>query len=454
MFLGTAILQPGRFNPLGTLIAVYFLATGILGLNLLGFTGWVTSVFYGGVLVVAVTISTAAPPPRGLTLRPGPPHRPLPRAPRPRPKGDHNACPLVGPRSSPPVPRRSPSRCSPPAPPAPPTRPTTPASAASAAADGPLADVGPTSRPRCSRATDPSTRRGSARSTSRPWPGKTVYYIPLTAQICVFQLYGEKLGEALDAVGVDLQICDGGANPSQIAGCIDQAVGRVGRGDRHRQRPLRHGRQRASRPPGRGHPVLIANQIPDPQQPADDSLAYLPGPATEMITSVADWIIADSDGQATVVLQKVTDNPSTIAWAEAAEQEFADRCPDCTVVVNEVSAANFPVIPSSTSSAILQNPDTGYVLAEFEHFVQPTIGGVQQTPNAASITIVSSAATLTGLQMISDGGPLHADAGQNFSFQGWATADAVFRLARRPGGPRVRHLLPAVHARTTSATST
>jgi ribose transport system permease protein len=57
-FLGTAILQPGRFNPLGTLIAVYFLATGILGLNLLGFTGWVTSVFYGGVLVIAVTVSS------------------------------------------------------------------------------------------------------------------------------------------------------------------------------------------------------------------------------------------------------------------------------------------------------------------------------------------------------------------------------------------------------------
>jgi ribose transport system permease protein len=57
-FLGTAILQPGRFNPLGTWIAVFFLATGILGLNLLGFTGWVTSVFYGGVLVLAVTISS------------------------------------------------------------------------------------------------------------------------------------------------------------------------------------------------------------------------------------------------------------------------------------------------------------------------------------------------------------------------------------------------------------
>ncbi|MEV6967418.1 ABC transporter permease [Hamadaea sp. NPDC051192] len=57
-FLGTAVLQPGRFNPLGTLIAVYFLATGVLGLQLLGATSWVSNVFYGGVLVVAVTLST------------------------------------------------------------------------------------------------------------------------------------------------------------------------------------------------------------------------------------------------------------------------------------------------------------------------------------------------------------------------------------------------------------
>ncbi|ONH61461.1 ABC transporter permease [Frankia sp. CcI49] len=57
-FLGTAILQPGRFNPLGTLVAVYFLATGILGLQLLGVAAWISNVFYGGVLIVAVTIST------------------------------------------------------------------------------------------------------------------------------------------------------------------------------------------------------------------------------------------------------------------------------------------------------------------------------------------------------------------------------------------------------------
>jgi ribose transport system permease protein len=58
VFLGTAIIEPGRFNPLGTLAGIYFLATGIIGLQLLGLQAWVTSVFYGGVLVIAVTIST------------------------------------------------------------------------------------------------------------------------------------------------------------------------------------------------------------------------------------------------------------------------------------------------------------------------------------------------------------------------------------------------------------
>lgn len=59
-FLGTAVVQPGKFNPVGTLVTIYFLVTGIVGLQLLGFTGWVSNVFYGAALVVAITVSTVA----------------------------------------------------------------------------------------------------------------------------------------------------------------------------------------------------------------------------------------------------------------------------------------------------------------------------------------------------------------------------------------------------------
>lgn len=57
-FLGTAAIKPGRFNPLGTMVAIYFLVTGIVGLQLLGYTGWVSDVFYGSALIIAVIVST------------------------------------------------------------------------------------------------------------------------------------------------------------------------------------------------------------------------------------------------------------------------------------------------------------------------------------------------------------------------------------------------------------
>lgn len=53
-FLGSTVLRIGRFNPWGTLIAVYFLVTGITGLQLLGAQQYVQQLFYGGALVIAV----------------------------------------------------------------------------------------------------------------------------------------------------------------------------------------------------------------------------------------------------------------------------------------------------------------------------------------------------------------------------------------------------------------
>jgi len=56
-FLGATAVNPGRFNPWGSFIAVYFLVTGITGLQLLGLVGWIEQVFYGASLVLAVTFS-------------------------------------------------------------------------------------------------------------------------------------------------------------------------------------------------------------------------------------------------------------------------------------------------------------------------------------------------------------------------------------------------------------
>jgi ribose transport system permease protein len=57
VFLGSTTILPGRFNPWGSVIAVYFLGTGVLGLELLGASNYVQDVFFGGGLVIAVVAS-------------------------------------------------------------------------------------------------------------------------------------------------------------------------------------------------------------------------------------------------------------------------------------------------------------------------------------------------------------------------------------------------------------
>lgn len=59
-FLGAAIVEPGTSNPIGTMIAVLFLATGISGLVLVGLDPWIRDVFYGAAVVAAVTVSRIA----------------------------------------------------------------------------------------------------------------------------------------------------------------------------------------------------------------------------------------------------------------------------------------------------------------------------------------------------------------------------------------------------------
>nr|WP_296776179.1 ABC transporter permease [Rhodococcus sp. (in: high G+C Gram-positive bacteria)] len=56
-FLGATAIVPGRFNAIGTLVAVYFLVAGVVGLQMLGVPNFVQQLFYGGALIVAVALS-------------------------------------------------------------------------------------------------------------------------------------------------------------------------------------------------------------------------------------------------------------------------------------------------------------------------------------------------------------------------------------------------------------
>ena len=59
-FLGATVHTPGRFNVIGSVIAILFVGIGLNGLQLNGAPFWVQPVFQGGVLVLAVGLSRLA----------------------------------------------------------------------------------------------------------------------------------------------------------------------------------------------------------------------------------------------------------------------------------------------------------------------------------------------------------------------------------------------------------
>jgi ribose transport system permease protein len=57
VFLGSTQLRPGRFNVWGTLIAIYVLATGVQGLQLITGVQWLNDMFNGVALIAAVAFA-------------------------------------------------------------------------------------------------------------------------------------------------------------------------------------------------------------------------------------------------------------------------------------------------------------------------------------------------------------------------------------------------------------
>jgi ribose transport system permease protein len=58
-FLGSTQLKGGRYNVWGALIAIIVLAVGAKGFQLLGYAFWVTDIFYGAALIVAVGLAVS-----------------------------------------------------------------------------------------------------------------------------------------------------------------------------------------------------------------------------------------------------------------------------------------------------------------------------------------------------------------------------------------------------------
>jgi ribose transport system substrate-binding protein len=270
----------------------------------------------------------------------------------------------------------------------------------------------------------------------RSLSGKTVWYVPITEKVEFFQAVTSGLRKALGKAGVKLRSCSGEANPSATASCVNQAVDARAGAIVLDAIPIAVAAQAFEAAKASNIPVLVTDQEPPPPGVpggvksgiGDSKLAYTLSPL-EFEKAAADWIIADSNGKANVLISELTDSPSTQIWIEkGAIGEFKSKCPGCKTYVSKINIASLQLAPSKTSSDLLRHQDVNYMLPEFDATVQPIQAGVQQAGFRNKVKAISVSGLLFALQQVKSDGFLKADVGIDYAYQGWAIADEVFRM--------------------------
>ncbi|MFF2370540.1 sugar ABC transporter substrate-binding protein [Agromyces sp. NPDC058110] len=258
--------------------------------------------------------------------------------------------------------------------------------------------------------------------------GETVYYVPVTLQSPQFSIVSAQLTEALETVGISVQVCDGKGNPSDIGSCIGQGTQAGAAAIVTDAVPYGLAANALDAAQAAGIPVVISNQIPDDTHPASETLGYVPAGGSDQEIAIAQWITKDSGGTANILINRTADGPSQKAYVQAGTDELDSICPDCTYTINDVSSSNFPQVTPSVSAALLNDPTIGYVVNDFAQFLQPTQGGVQAAGMMESVKGVTGSAGIGALQALESNTYLYAATGQANAYQGWVEADLALRL--------------------------
>lgn len=265
--------------------------------------------------------------------------------------------------------------------------------------------------------------------------GKTVYYVPLTLQAPQFGVTQKAVVAAFDKVGIKVQTCNANANPTGVAQCFTQATKGHAIGIITDAVPYVMAAAAFQNAASAGIPVLNTNNSQGGGAPAaSDKLGYIYAPADAQMDAVMDWIANDSKGTAHILVNEDTDGPSPVEYVASGKKELTKVCPNCTLTINKISTSNFSLVAPSTSAALLKNPSINYVISEFDQFLQPTQGGVQQASKTSSVKGASGAAQLAGLQQLSKKNFTYVEAGQASVYQGWVDADAILRMATGTAG--------------------
>jgi ribose transport system substrate-binding protein len=256
--------------------------------------------------------------------------------------------------------------------------------------------------------------------------GTTVWYIPIFLQAPAFTADAAALVKPLALAGVTVHVCDAGANPSQGAACINQAVAA------HASGIVTDAINYSFAPQAyaaaiQAHIPIVATQNDDSQGfPKTSDLKTVSNGLPQTAALGADWIIANSKGKANVLYAADNSNDGTIE-ANSVKNEFSKYCPGCTLTVDTFSDPTVDDLTSSVPAALTSNPNINYVYAAYD---APSGALALQGANTVAsgrFKFVAFTGQPPGMERVA-AGQQSVDPANDCADAMWNSADALFRI--------------------------
>jgi ribose transport system substrate-binding protein len=264
--------------------------------------------------------------------------------------------------------------------------------------------------------------------------GKTVFEIPITSEVPFITAVEEGMRQAADVVGAKLVVYPNQGEPSQWAQGIRTAIAQDADAiTLFAQNPALLGPQ-IEQAEEAGIPVIVVRtsgeEEPCQRDPGGEvyGTTCVPGPFEQAGRLEADWVIADSGGDANVLVITSNDARSTIPLLKGLRAEFANKCPACEVRYVDVPIPDWSVrVQTEVQSALLREPEIDYVIPIYDSMSRYVVPGLRASNATDRVKLSTFNGTPFVLEMLQDEDVVRMDVGENLAWVGWATMDQAFR---------------------------
>ena len=278
-----------------------------------------------------------------------------------------------------------------------------------------------------------------ARSALR---GKLIFEIPITSEVPFIGAVERGMREAASEVGAQLKVFPNQGQSAQWAQGIRTAIATDADAilllaqDPELVRPQIEQAEEA------GIPVVVLRTTGEGEPCPSIGTTCVPAPFEQAGRLEADFVIADSQGDANVLVITSKDARSTRPLLAGLMDEFEAKCPDCNVRSVDVPIPDWGTkLRGEVQSALVRDPSINYVIATYDSMSQFAVPAIVAAGKADEIKISAFNGTPFVLGMIQDGQVVAMDVGEDLAWVGWASMDQAFRVvagerpARSEGTP-------------------